>query len=287
MRGNDGDARALGIMRRAAAKAGLVDIEFEYEPLAAAYKYERSIDGECNLLVVDIGGGTTDCAMVRVGPARAGKRDRRDDVLGVAGDRIGGTDFDEALAWQAIMPAFGKGSMLTSGRPVPHSLLHDAISIRDLPAQQRFASSRHVIRDLVRESASPDRLERFGTLHSGQLQHRLVHGAEMAKIALSERQECKVPLGYVDPQLVIDIDRDLFTNTTARLIARVQGLTRETMASAGVRPDVFMTGGMAASPLIVEAVKQVVGPEVPVRFGDMLESVGQGLALCAQQSLRQ
>ena len=276
--------QAIGVMERAAQRAGFTEISFELEPLAAAYEYERAIAGEQVVLVIDVGGGTTDCAMVRLSPARAGWADRREDILGVSGDRVGGTDFDEVLAWRAFMPAFGKDSRLRSGRSLPHGVLHDAISIRDVPAQTRFARAADEIERLVQEAAEPKLLERLQTLHSLQLQHQLVHAAELAKIGLSGQDQVAVALDDVEPGLALTVDRAGFASAAALQTNRIRALAAEAMRQAGVLPDVvFITGGMAISPVVRAAIADVAGSAVPIRSGEMLGTVGLGLGLCAQR----
>jgi len=282
--GDEGDSQALKVMSRAAARAGFTDVRYELEPLAAAYEYETTIADEKKLLVVDVGGGTTDCVMIRVGPERAGRADRDDDILGVSGDRVGGTDFDEALAWHAFMPAFGKDTMRTNGFPVPHSLLYDAISIRNLPAQLRFAKSKREIADLLQQAVEPEKLARFATLQQQQLQHRLVHSAELGKIALTKQETWTVPLDYIEAALAIPVDREALAVATARLVDKVRTLAEEAVTSAGAKPDeVFLTGGMAASPIVSNAVAAIVGKDIRCQSSDMLGTVGKGLGLCAQR----
>ncbi len=58
-------------------------------------------------LIADIGGGTSDFSIVRLGPARHGKADRAADILANDGVRIGGTDFDRQLSLGVVMPLFG------------------------------------------------------------------------------------------------------------------------------------------------------------------------------------
>ena len=50
---------------------GLREIHFQYEPIAAAFDYEARLTHEGLVLVADIGGGTSDFSLVRVGPERA------------------------------------------------------------------------------------------------------------------------------------------------------------------------------------------------------------------------
>jgi len=285
--GKEGDSQALDVMSRAAARAGFKDVRYELEPLAAAYEYETSIREEQKLLVVDVGGGTTDCVMIRVSPDKVGHANRDDDILGVSGDRVGGTDFDEALAWHAFMAAFGKDTMRKNGFPVPHSLLYDAISIRNLPAQLRFAKSKREIVDLIEQAVEPEYLTRLATLQEQQLQYRLVHSAEAAKIELSKTADFNVPLDYLDGTLTIPVNRRALGDASARLVDKVRELALEAVTAAGAQPDVvFLTGGMALSPIVSGAIADVVGKTVRLQSSDMLGTVGKGLGLCAQRVFR-
>lgn len=283
--GEQGNTQALQVMAKAAERSGFKEVCFELEPVSAAYEYETSIASEQKLLVIDVGGGTTDCVLMRVGPVRARRNDRLDDILGVSGDRIGGTDFDEALAWNALMSEFGKGSVARDGRPLPHSLVHDAISIRNLPAQIRFAKAGHEIRDLIKQASCPEKWDRLLTLNQQQLQYRLVHSAEQGKIGLSQRESYAVPLDFVEDDLSVVIDRHDLAAATDRLVTKIHGLANEAMLAAGCKPDVvFLTGGMAFSPIVSAEISELVGHDIPIRSGDMLGSVGKGLGLCAQRT---
>lgn len=282
--GDNGNMQALKLMKKAAFRAGFKDVCFELEPLAAAYEYESNITNDQTILVIDVGGGTTDCVMVRIGPTRMNSPSRETDVLGVSGDRVGGTDFDELLAWSAFMPAFGKDSLAKDGLPIPHSLLHDAISVRNLPAQLRFRSALYDIKNLLKQSASPERLARLQTLHQRQFQHRLIHSAELGKIALSKMSKCTVPLKYIDENLAIPIDGESLADSTSDLVKKIRLLADDAIASAGIRPDVvFMTGGMAISPIVKTAIADVVGTDIPIKSSDMLGTVGKGLGISAKR----
>ena len=83
------DQRAQDTLERIARQAGLRDIAFQYEPIAAAFDYESQISREELVLVVDIGGGTSDFTLIRVGPERAGRAERRDDILASGGAGAG------------------------------------------------------------------------------------------------------------------------------------------------------------------------------------------------------
>jgi hypothetical chaperone protein len=78
-----------------ARSVGFEHISFQYEPMAAAFDYESRISREELVLVVDIGGGTSDFSLIRLGPERAARLDRREDILAHGGVHIGGGDFDK------------------------------------------------------------------------------------------------------------------------------------------------------------------------------------------------
>ena len=61
--GDEANQQAQGILERAAHRAGFRDVVFQYEPVAAGLDFEATLTEEKRVLVVDIGGGTTDLAI--------------------------------------------------------------------------------------------------------------------------------------------------------------------------------------------------------------------------------
>ena len=98
-------------MTTAARTVGFTEVAFQFEPIAAALDYESTIDHEQLVLVADIGGGTSDFSIVRVGPQQREKLDRKNDILANHGIHLAGTDFDFAVNLAAIMPTLGLGSL--------------------------------------------------------------------------------------------------------------------------------------------------------------------------------
>lgn len=68
------------------------------------------------MLIVDIGGGTSDFSLVRLSPERRQHDDRQQDILATGGVHIGRTDFDKQLSLQGVMPLFGYGSRMKAVR---------------------------------------------------------------------------------------------------------------------------------------------------------------------------
>ena len=112
----DADRKAEQTLHEIAREIGFDEVTFQFEPIAASLDYERQISAEEIALIADIGGGTSDFSIVRLGPDRHGKADRSADILANDGVRIGGTDFDRQLSLGVVMPLFGFGSPMQAAR---------------------------------------------------------------------------------------------------------------------------------------------------------------------------
>lgn len=119
------EAQAQQSLQDAAHAAGFEQVSFQLEPVAAALDYERRLTHEALVLVVDIGGGTSDFTVVRLGPDRSLRRDRSQDVLATAGVHLGGTDFDHKLSLENVMPLLGFRHLGPQGREVPSRVFFD------------------------------------------------------------------------------------------------------------------------------------------------------------------
>ncbi|STJ79909.1 chaperone [Escherichia coli] len=84
------------------------------------------------MLVVDIGGGTTDCSLLLMGPQWRSRLDREASLLGHSGCRIGGNDLDIALAFKNLMPLLGMGGETEKGIALPILPWWNAVAINDV-----------------------------------------------------------------------------------------------------------------------------------------------------------
>jgi hypothetical chaperone protein len=101
--GEDANRQAQNILERAAKRAGFSQVAFQFEPVAAGLDFEATLTEEKIVLVVDIGGGTTDCSLLLMGPEWIKQRDRQQSLLAHSGCRVGGNDLD-------IMRHVGQGA---------------------------------------------------------------------------------------------------------------------------------------------------------------------------------
>ncbi|WP_038773278.1 Hsp70 family protein, partial [Burkholderia pseudomallei] len=119
------DRLAQQQLEAAAHAVGLADVQFQYEPIAAAFDYESRQDAERLVLVADIGGGTSDFSLVRVGPERMRRLERKDDVLAHHGVHVAGTDYDRRVELSAVLSAFGYRALDPEGRELPNRIYFD------------------------------------------------------------------------------------------------------------------------------------------------------------------
>ena len=280
------DQRAQATLEDVARKAGLRDVTFQYEPIAAAFDYESQISREELVLVVDIGGGTSDFALIRVGPQRAAKPERRDDILASGGVHIGGTDFDRALSLRCVMPLLGMGGLLKTGLQIPSSLYFNLATWHTINlAYTRKALSD--VNELQRQAVDKLAVARLQRLVSDRAGHWLAMQAEQAKIDLSSADSAHISLdrmGDTSDSVALhraDLDATI-TDQVDTVARKVADLLRDAgVAAAGV-DTVFFTGGSSGVPLLRQKIVALM-PTARCVEGDLFGSIGAGLALDARR----
>lgn len=274
------DARAENVLAQIAHRAGFREVLFLYEPLAAAYHYEQSVTREEIVLVADIGGGTSDFSIIRIGPERRTRLDRRDDILANAGVRIGGTDFDTLLSLDVVMPLLGLGTQLIEkDLPMPKAIYFELANWALINFAYTYKSERDV-RELLAQAREPEKVSRLlKTLHQ-RLGHRIAFTVEDAKIALSDAESARLPLFFLEASLSAEATRAGFDTAIREKTARLTLVAQECIRRAGLRPDqidtIFFTGGSSH----VAAVRDAIGeaaPNVTATAGSDLLSVAYGL----------
>lgn len=283
-RGEEGNRQAIEILQAAARKAGYKHVEFMLEPVAAAIDFERTLTEDNTVLVVDLGGGTTDCTVLRLGPSHRNKDHIERDVLAHTGSRIGGIDLDIQLAFHEFMPHFGKGTSRRDGLPIPQHIFLEACSVNDLPAQRRFG--KEDLDFLCSRADEPEKLSRLLSLQRNAAMPRLSLTAEEAKIALSDAEIHSASLDYLEPRFVIEARREIFEAAIEQQLSKFAGLAHEAVRQAQVTPSlVYVTGGTAKSPVIRRALRQALG-SVEIVAGNLFNGVVSGLATHSESVYR-
>jgi hypothetical chaperone protein len=122
----ESDAQAQAELKEIALRIGFKTVEFQFEPIAAAFAHEARLSGEKLAIVADLGGGTSDFTVIRLSNKSVHKTDRSSDILANTGVRVGGNDFDKDLSLAAIMPELGYRSKYGEKQlEVPLKPFHD------------------------------------------------------------------------------------------------------------------------------------------------------------------
>ena len=279
------DQLAEQTLREIAHAVGFKDVAFQFEPIAAAFDYESQITREELVLVVDIGGGTSDFSLVRLSPERDAKTDRREDILANGGIHIGGTDFDKYLSLASVMPMLGMGSELISGRQMPSAQFFNLATWHTI----NFAYTRKSwaeIQDMRRHALDKDKLARLMNLVQQRSGHWLALQVEAAKIALSEADTTTIELGRIEPGQSFTLMRADFDHAISHLVTSIETTVKNLLQDAGVRTTdidtVFFTGGSSSVPLLRERISALL-PDARRVEGDLFGSIGAGLALDAKR----
>jgi hypothetical chaperone protein len=283
----DEEALALDRLRAAIVQAGFEHVSFEYEPVAAAYEYERQLDYDELILIADFGGGTSDFSLMHVGPTvrRRGRTAR--DILGTDGVAVAGEAFDSKIVRQVIAPRLGQGSQYRSAfdrvLPVPSWLYSDLERWHYLS----FLKSRRTMQMLAEIRATalePEKIAALIHVVDQDLGYHLYRAVEQTKMDLSTQEVSRLvfhdaALAIEEPVTRVQFEHWIAAETQA-IAACIDRLMERTGVSFGDVGHVFMTGGSSFVPAVRRLFEERFGA-ARLRSGDELTSVAKGLALRA------
>ncbi|MCV2358388.1 MULTISPECIES: Hsp70 family protein [Roseateles] len=282
------DAQAQASLEAAAHAVGFDDVHFQFEPIAAAFDFEQHSEREQIVLVADIGGGTSDFSVVRVGPERMKRVDRRDDILANHGVHIAGTDFDRHVELASVLREFGYRSYGPErpgapAREVPSGVYFDLATwhlINTVYSPGRVAE----LRNMRSFYGNVQHHQRLMTVVEDHLGHELAGRAEAAKIAVANGGDTVIDLGVVENGLQIELSEAAAVAAIGPDIERIAQAGREAVAQAGLAPDqidaLYFTGGSTGLRLLAERIAADY-PAAALARGDRFASVATGLGLHA------
>lgn len=283
----DRDRMAQDALHQAALDAGFAQVSFQLEPIAAALDYEQRIARESLVLVVDIGGGTSDFTVVRLGPDRIARAGRGGDVLATSGVHVGGTDFDRRLSLDLLMPLLGFRHTGPTGREVPSRVFFELSTWHLI----QWLYSPRALRDAqnLRADYSDPRLHaRLMRVLNERLGHRMANAVEQAKIAASVSDaHAPMALDWIEPGLHADVTPAGMAQFLQPLLEQVVACARECVQRAGLRHQgldaVYLTGGSSALRPLREALEAAF-PGTPQVEGDLFGGVAAGLAVSGREA---
>ena len=276
------DAQAERRLRRAADLAGFEDVAFELEPVAAALHYESTAARPQHIVVFDLGGGTLDITVMRVGGA-----ERR--VYATGGLGIGGDVFDQRIIHGALLEHFGQGSTWGEDAiPFPSHYTEALATWQSVPELNR-PETLNFLQLVQRVGSHPVRIRALESLLVNNYAIRLLDAVERAKVALSTAVFTLIRLAGEDLNVWQPLTRAQFEALIADAATRIEACLLDTVARSGLpltEIDVVVrTGGSAQVPWFAQMLQRIFGPEKVV-LADVFTSVTAGLAIRAHSGPR-
>ncbi|WP_454803272.1 Hsp70 family protein [Mucilaginibacter phyllosphaerae] len=278
------DTLAQTRLSKAAALAGFDDVRYQFEPIGAAFAYEKTLLKQEHVLVADLGGGTTDFTYLILDPAKVGSKNRKNDMMASGGIYIGGDSLDSAFMWEKGTPYFGKHTQYeaTPGKilTVPKSLFANICSWE----QMNFFNGPRIkkdIEDYYYFSGQDRKFKNLITLIDHNLGYSVFQSIEKTKITLSNADTAMFSYHNMDIDIEEQISLPVYEQIIAKDVNRIAAYLDDFMAQNNIAPQnidsLFLTGGtsMVSS---IQALFKTKFPHVNVNSGDNFKSVAKGLA---------
>lgn len=271
---------------KAARKAGFTDIHFQYEPIAAAFTYERELTHPELVLVGDFGGGTSDFTLMRLDPRKFNQANRKSDMIAKGGIHIAGDEFDARVMWEKVVPHFGYGVKYKSREKMldlPVHYFRSMCTIDDLN-DFRHRKNRRALDIFLRETGFDERFARFITLIDHNLGYSLLSTIERSKMKLSTEEYTWLQYARLNISLNEKMTLQEFNGIIEPDITSISGYLDEFLHRSGISRNeidsIFITGGSSLTRSIRNIFIERFGND-KIRSGDSFNSVAYGLAYSA------
>jgi hypothetical chaperone protein len=278
------DKQAEKKLELAANKIGFKNVVFQYEPIAAALAYESKITKEELILVADIGGGTTDYSIIKVGGKNKNKLDRKEDILSNHGIYVGGNNFDSEIIKNFISPYLGRGTMyniMGKDMEVASDLYFD---LSEWHLFQRMFDKKVLLRieKLIYMSYEKNKIERLQELIKGNLYFDFSNSIINSKIELSSKPLTQINMNMFSDPFSINLNKNNFEESIMEHTTRIEKSLEEALRLANITVNqidkVFLTGGSTLVPS-VQNIYTKYFPKNKIVHTDVFTSVGYGLTL--------
>jgi hypothetical chaperone protein len=286
----EGDDFALNRLRNAIQQGGFAQVEFELEPVAAAYQYEQQLAHDEIVLIADFGGGTSDFCLMQLGPSARRRGRRQDDILGTDGVAIAGDTFDSGLVRHLVAPRLGLGSEYRSlfNRTLPVPLwLYEKFERWHHLSFLKTRETMELLRQIHFGALEPEKIEALIHVVEEDLGYHLFRAVERTKCGLSAEEMSP----FIFREALVDIheqvQRAAFENWLAPHVHAIAQCVDRLLTHCGVQAgdvdSVFLTGGSSFVPAVRRIFAARFG-ESRLRGGDELTTVAKGLALRALET---
>ena len=289
------DDFAVSRLREAFVAAGFDEVQFELEPVAAAFAYEAMLDREELILIGDFGGGTSDFSLLRVGPEVRRRGRRPEDLLGNSGVGLAGDAFDARIVRKLVSPALGSNSearSLNKILPAVPAWIYSHLEHWHYLSFLRTNNVREILKSARVRALEPEKIQALIAVIEGDLGYQLHQAVQKVKFELSERESAEFVFrdGTADASTVeirIPIKRAEFESWISEDLTAIEHSVDSLLKSTGVKPcevdRIFLTGGSSFVPAVRQIFIRRFG-ESRIRGGNEFTSIARGLALRAAEA---
>lgn len=284
------DEFATSRLQEAFMAAGFEEVEFELEPIAAAFAYDATLHHDELIMIGDFGGGTSDFSLLRVGPDVRRRGRRPEDLLGNSGVGLAGDAFDARIVRKLVSPALGSDSearSLNKILPAVPAWIYRHLEHWHYLSFLRTNNVREILRSARIRALEPEKIEALIAVVDGDLGYQLHQAVQKVKYELSQNDSADFTFrdgapGASTVELRIPVTRSQFESWIAEELAAIEHSVDALLKSTGVVPRdvdrVFLTGGSSFVPAVRRIFARRFG-EDRIRSGNEFTSVAQGLAL--------
>ena len=230
------DTYALSRVRQAFAAAGFDRVDFELEPVAAAYAYESTLDHDELILIGDFGGGTSDFSLLHVGPGVRKRGRKPQDLLGNSGVGLAGDAFDARIVRKLVSPALGSNSSARSLNkllPAVPAWIYANLERWHYLSFLRTSNVMEILKTARLRALEPEKIDALITLIEEDLGYHLHQAVQQVKFKLSHAGEAEFHFRDGSMDISIAVTRDAFVDQRLRIARAAEASGNMAMATHG------------------------------------------------------
>jgi len=289
---DEDDDFAVARLREAFQIAGFEHVDFELEPVAAAYSYESTLDHDELILIGDFGGGTSDFSLLRVGPEARKHEHGKRQILGYSGVGLAGDAFDARIVRKLVCPVLGSNSearSLNKILPAVPAWIYANLERWHYLSFLRTNNVREILKSARVRALEPEKIEALIAIIDQDLGYQLHQAVQRVKFALSQHESAEFRFHDGGLDLRIPVIRRDFEAWIADDLRAIEEAVDSLLRNSNTQPRevdrVFLTGGSSFVPAVRRIFASRFGKE-KIRGGHEFTSVAHGLALRALQLQR-
>ncbi|EEF60455.1 Hsp70 family protein [Pedosphaera parvula] len=270
---------------KAAKLVGFKQIEFEFEPVAAARYYQTLVTKNELVLVGDFGGGTSDFTLMSLSPSgESGTSEST--VLGTAGVPFAGNKFDSELMRGKLLHHFGQGSQWWADDKwlnLPNHIFLDICEWHQIPFL-RERRTMEFLRDVQRRTTNPKGIANLRALIFENYGYSVFQRIEEAKIRLSSADQTAIDCALKEVSFHEPVSLLEFNGLIQPHISAIRHCVQELLQAHSISDarvdNIFLTGGTSEVTAVKQLFIEMFGAN-KVRTGKTFTSVAEGLGLTA------